>query len=148
MYLLTDEQLLSIPFDDRDDNLIVQRLIRLSVESKRKNYPELWGESTDERPIINIRTKFDGVITGGDLNFFMSDLFITVKYLRLHSVNIERYKTNAGDGKYEIEGMWVGTSPYPEHRRWVRGWAFNHDHELYKIYDRWNALEMRRYMEQ
>lgn len=144
MYALTKEQLLSIPFDERDQNVVVQKLIRLSVDSKRRAYPELWGESTDERPVVNLKEKFDGVITGGELSFFTRDKFVTVKYARLHSVDIGRYKTNAGDGKYVIDGVWIGNSPYPEHRDWVPGWAFSYDYRFTDIYVYWNSLEMGR----
>lgn len=116
MYEMTLEQLATIPLGTGNDHQIINRMIRLAVTSKRKAYPELWGESTAERPIINLKQLFDGVIIGGELSFFAKNLFITFKYTRTHSVDVERYKTNSGDGVYHIDCIWIGNSPHI-HRR-------------------------------
>ncbi len=127
MYELTDEQLASIPFDSDFDNKIVSRLIRLSTDAKRTEYPEVWGESTKDRPVVNLRYKSrgSGIILAGELSFYYRDVFVTVGYDRKHDHDIEKYKVKSNDGKYYINQIWVGTSPLPKNRTRLARWRMN-----------------------
>ena len=142
MYEMTPEQFLTVPLQSDSDHEIISKMIRLSVESKRKRYAELWGESTAERPLINLKEKYQGVITGGELSFFLLDTFVTFKYHRQHAVNITQFKTHSGDGTYFIDGVYVGLSPYTDKREFVEHWRYSRNREMSQILALWSRLDM------
>ncbi len=142
MYEMTDNQFLTVPLNGEDDHAIISKLIRLSVESKRKVYPALWGESTLERPAVNLKVLYQGVIVGGEISFYINEQFVTFKYDRQHSVNIHRFKTNAGDGRYYITGVWIGNSPKTNLRMWVPEWRWSRNREMTNLLALWTKLDM------
>lgn len=143
MYELTDDQFATIPFDSDVDNKIINRLIRIATTSKRLEYPQLWGESTIEKPVINLRQKArgSGIIVGGELSFYYRDLFITIGYDRDHNYDISQYKVTSADGKYYINQIWIGHSPMPNRRTRIARWrADTRCQEWANLMKRWYSL--------
>ena len=143
MYELTNEQFLSIPFDSDFDNKIVTRLIRLSTDAKRLEYPEIWGESVKDRPVVNLRYKSrgTGIIIAGELSFYCRDVFVTVGYDR----NIEKYKVKSNEGRYYINQIWAGTSPLPRNRTRLARWRTNESSpEWNRLMEHWRKLNRER----
>lgn len=143
MYELTNEQFLSIPFDSDFDNKIVTRLIRLSTDAKRLEYPEIWGESVKDRPVVNLRYKSrgTGIIIAGELSFYCRDVFVTVGYDRKHDHDIEKYKVKSNEGRYYINQIWAGTSPLPRNRTRLARWRTNESSpEWNRLMEHWRKL--------
>lgn len=118
MFEIDPEQLETIPFfDDVEDHVICSKLVKLSVDSKYKMWPMAWGESTKDRPVVNIRIKDKGYIKGGELGFYFDDFFVVIIYTREHRVNPARYNLNSGDGRMWMDRIYIGSSPKPENNR-------------------------------